>query len=240
MVANGCRYMFFGVEHTLPEVALAIDKYNGSLQSKLAQAGAYPAKVREVFTQMGVVGLPSSYFVILGLPKAKLSRDRSMVVGYEQTTLEDDVAAIQYGVEECDPDFLNFNLLRFMPGSRAADIEGHRAFSVIRPSKEKPVTAGYFLPRVAEMNRYHLERNHGIYRMCESIGANQPTTTAMDPEKVHRCMSIAIDLINRKIDRGGKPTKLFLDKEVVDRKLVERSEAGRYNIAPLKEFECLA
>ncbi|WP_017314543.1 B12-binding domain-containing radical SAM protein [Mastigocladopsis repens] len=236
LVEHNCVYMFFGVEHTLPEVSLAIHKFNGSLQSQIKQAQDYPAKVKKVFTDMGKAGLPSSYFIILGLPKAKLDKDKTEVVGYEPTTFEDDMSAIRFGLQECNPDFLNFNMLRFMPGSIAADMPDHPSYSCVRPSGKKPITAGYFLPRAAKHYGYHIPQNHGVYRLCESVGRNQPTTVAMNAQRVYETIRCTMELINAKIDAGGKPTKLFLDRDLLAFGLVETDEKGRYKIASLEDF----
>jgi anaerobic magnesium-protoporphyrin IX monomethyl ester cyclase len=234
-----CVYMFFGVEHCVTEVLLAVNKFNGPLHTQLERAERYPRQVQRVFADMAQAGLPSSYFIILGLPKADLDDTRTEVVGYSPTTFEDDMAAIRFGLNVCEPDYLNFNLLRFMPGSAAADIPNHPAYSCVRPTGSQPVTAGQFLPRVAKTLGYHVPANHGVYRLCESVGMNQPTTTAMDAERVHRSILEAMTLINDRIRRGLKPTKLFVDRELLDAGLVTRDERGCYGIAPLREFERL-
>ena len=54
--------------------------------------------------------------------------------------VQDDMSSIRFGLEECDPDFLNLNMLRFMPGSVAADVPSHPAYSCVRPTGEKPIT----------------------------------------------------------------------------------------------------
>jgi anaerobic magnesium-protoporphyrin IX monomethyl ester cyclase len=46
-----------------------------------------------------------------------------------------------------------------------------------------------------------------------------------------------MQLINAKIDAGGKATKLFIDRELLSLGLVAQDKLGRYNIAPLSEFE---
>jgi anaerobic magnesium-protoporphyrin IX monomethyl ester cyclase len=236
LVEHNCVYMFFGVEHTSLEVLLAVHKFNGSLQSQIKQAQDYPAKVKRIFRDMDKAGLPSSYFVILGLPKARLNDDKTAIVGYEPTTFEDDMSSIRFGLEECDPDFLNLNMLRFMPGSVAADVPSHPAYSCVRPTGEKPITAGYFLPRAAKHYGYEVPENPGVYRLCESIGRNQPTTVAMNPQRIYETMRCTMDLINAKIDAGGKPTKLFIDRDLLAVGLVNTDEKGRYAIAPLEDF----
>jgi anaerobic magnesium-protoporphyrin IX monomethyl ester cyclase len=233
----GCAYMFFGVEHILPEVLLAIGKFNGSLPQRFAQAEQYQQKVVTIFRDMSRLEFPSSYFLILGLPKARFDPTKTQLVGFEPTTFEDDLAAVRFGLELCDPDFLNFNLLRFMPGTSAADVPNHPAYSCVRPSGRDAITAGYFLPRVAEARNYHVPANHGVYRLCESVGANQPTTTAVDAQRVYDTFKASIEMLNRKVKAGGKPTRLFLDSEVLSNKLVTRDELGCYAIAPLNEFE---
>jgi anaerobic magnesium-protoporphyrin IX monomethyl ester cyclase len=239
LVERGCVYMFFGVEHTHPGVLLAIDKFNGSLPIKLRRIAGYRDAVRRVFRDMSAVGLPSSYFLILGLPKAVLTDDRSTVARYEPTTFEDDVEAIAFGLDECEPDYLNFNMLRFMPGSTAADVPYHPAYECVRPSGAQPITSGHFLPRVAEALGYHVPENHGVYRLCESVGRNQPTTTAVDAERVHASIQVAVDMINARIDAGRVATRLFVDTEIREAGLLTTDEDGRYTLAPLAAFDGL-
>jgi anaerobic magnesium-protoporphyrin IX monomethyl ester cyclase len=237
MVEHNCVYLFFGVEHTLLEVSLAIGKFNGSLNSQLKQALDYPKKVSRVFQDMKRAGLPSSYFVILGLPKAKLSDNLTAIVGYEPTTFEDDLATIRFGIEQCDPDYLNLNTLRFMPGSVAADVSNHPAYACVRPSGGEPITAGYFLPRAAKQFGYRVLENHGVYRLCESVDKNQPTTTATNATRIYETIHDTLKIINAKINAGGKATTLFVDRELLAKELVKRDEKGRYTIAPLQSFE---
>ncbi|KAM3104996.1 B12-binding domain-containing radical SAM protein [Phormidesmis sp. 146-33] len=247
LVEHNCVYLFFGVEHTMIEVALAIGKFNGSFKSQLKQAVDYPKKVQQVFQDMQRANLPSSYFVILGLPKAKLSDNLTAISssypqgvnGYEPTTFDDDMATIRFGLDQCDPDFLNFNTLRFMPGSVAADVANHPAYACVRPSGASPITAGYFLPRVANHFGYKVSKNHGVYRLCESVDQHQPTSTAMNAVRIYETIHDTMKIINTKVNAGGKATTLFIDRELLTQQLVKRDEKGRYTIAPLKSFERL-
>jgi anaerobic magnesium-protoporphyrin IX monomethyl ester cyclase len=236
LVEHNCVYMFFGVEHTLPEVSLASHKFNGSVLSQIKQAFDYPDKIVRVFQDMNKAGLPSSYFLILGLPKAKLNDNKTEIIGYEPTTFADDIEAIRFGIENCNPDFLNFNVLRFMPGSMAADTIGDCSYSCVRPSGKKPITAGYFLPRAVKHYGYPQSQEHGVYRLCESVSRYQPITIAMNPQRVYDTICYAMQLINTKIDTGGKATKLFMDKDLLALGLVSQDEQGRYAIAPLEDF----
>ncbi|MEH2181445.1 B12-binding domain-containing radical SAM protein [Nostoc sp.] len=236
LVEHNCVYMFFGVEHTLPEVSLASHKFNGSVASQIKQAFDYPAKIAKVFQDMNKAGLPSSYFLILGLPKAQLNDDKTDIIGYEPTTFADDIQAINFGIEKCNPDFLNFNVLRFMPGSIAADTVGDCSYSCVRPSGKRPITAGYFLPRSVKHYDYPQSQEHGVYRLCESVSKYQPITTAMNPQRVYDTIFYTMHLINTKIDRGDKATKLFIDRDLLALGLVNQDERGKYAIAPLEDF----
>lgn len=239
-VQNGCVYLFFGVEHILPGVTVAVKKFNGSLQDQIKQAKEYPKKVVDVFQSMRKVGLPSSYFIILGLPKAIFNENETEVVRYEPTTFEDDLQAIHYGLDQCAPDYLNTNVWRCMPGSTAAGEEmpkGADPFACVRPSGTDSITAGYFLPRVGAACGYKIESNHGVYRLCESVGSHQPTSTAVDAERIYDTLYRTMEHINARIDAGRKPATLFIDGGLVKQGLVWRDEKGKYGIAPLKEFE---
>lgn len=236
LVEHNCVYMFFGVEHILSEVSLAIHKFNGSILSQIKQAFNYPDKIARVFQDMNQAGLPSSYFLILGLPKAKLNPNKTEIIGYEPTTFVDDIAAIRFGIEKCNPDFLNFNVLRFMPGSIAADTIGDCSYSCVRPSGKQPITAGYFLPRAVRHYDYPQSQEHGVYRLCESVSRYQPISTAINPERVYDTICYAMQLINAKIDAGGKAIKLFIDRDLLGLGLVSQDEQGKYAIAPLEDF----
>jgi anaerobic magnesium-protoporphyrin IX monomethyl ester cyclase len=238
-VKLGCMYMFCGVEHINPGVCLAIQKFNGPFLHQVEQAHKYRDKVLSVYRNMKIAGLPSSFFMILALPTAILDRAGERIVSYRATTFEEDIECVSFGIMDCDPDYFNFNLLRFMPGSAAADWAGESAYSCVRPSGNAPVTAGYFLPRVQELRGYRTTDNHGVYRLCESIGPNQPTTTASDPERVYATIRAAIDFINLKRRSGGKLTRLFIDQEILNLGLVSTDCEGCYSLAPLREFESL-
>jgi len=237
-VSNNCVYMFFGVEHILPEVLLAIGKFNIKcnavpLKDQLEKAEKYKERVERVFREMTSAGLPSSYFIILGLPKAILNDDETEIIGYRPTTLEEDIEAIRFGIEECNPDYINLNVLRFMPGTLAA--EQDPAYFCVKPTKDKPIMARHFLPKIAPP----LSINHPVYRLCESVGKYQPITTAVDPERVYKTIKATLQIINRNIDRGGKKTVLLTDEELLKLGLITRDPDGKYSIAPLKEFESL-
>lgn len=239
-VTNDCVYMFFGVEHTLPEVTLAIGKFNGAIENQIRKAWQYPEKVKEVFKNMRLAGLPSSYFIILGLPKAIIKNGK--ISGFEPTTFEDDIQTIKFGLEECEPNYLNFNMLRFMPGSLAADVvdkNGEFSFACVRPSGKNQITAGWFLPRVAKKLGYKVPINHGVYRLCESVGMNQPTTIAVNKERVYNTIKFTMELINKRLNEGKNQTALFIDKEIIDKGLVKRDNKGRYEIASLNEFDSI-
>ncbi|GBE92728.1 B12-binding domain-containing radical SAM protein [Nostoc cycadae] len=236
LAEHNCVYLFFGVEHTLPEVSLANHKFNGSVASQIKQAFDYPAKITRAFQDMNQAGLPSSYFLILGLPKAKLNDKKTEIIGYEPTTYADDIEAIRFGIEKCNPDFLNFNVLRFMPGSMAADTVGDCSYSCVRPSGKQPITAGYFLPRAVKHYGYPQFQEHGVYRLCESVSRYQPITMAMNPQRVYDTICYAMQLINAKIDAGGKATKLFIDRDLIALGLVTQDAQGKYAIAPLEDF----
>jgi len=107
----------------------------------------------------------------------------------------------------------------------------------VRPSGAAPITAGYFLPRVASAQRYTVTGNHPVYRLCEAVGGNQPTTTALDAERVYDTVSATMMLINARIDRGEQPTQLFIERELFQAGLVSQDFEGRYRLAPLRAWD---
>ena len=221
---HGVVYEFFGVEHTDPDVLIAVGKFNGSRQMKKAKQ--YADDVKLVFNEMEKHGLPSSYFLILGLPKLDGEN-------YRATTIDEDKEAIKFALEKCNPDYLNFNILRFMPGSIAADSIGkNHPFYCVRSTGENPVTGSYFLSRLNSKR----QKYNSIYKCFESLTPDQPRSTAITPERAYDTLRYTIDLINQRIDECKKPTKLFLDQGILDKGLISQSLEGKYNIAQLDYF----
>ena len=72
--------------------------------------------------------------------------------------------------------------------------------------------------------------------MCESVSKYQPISTALNPQRVYDTIYYAMQLINNKIDTGGKATKLFIDRDLLALGLVSQDEQGKYAIAPLEYF----
>ena len=192
------------------------------------------------------MGLPSSYFIILGLPKVKLdekgqiAKDVKGNAAFEPTTIEDDKKVIAHAISECNVDYLNFNVLRFMPGSKGARQVGESGnpYACVRPTGAEPVTAAHF----THIGRTHYgieqQKYHPVFRLCESVGPEQPFSTAMTPERVYKTYAYAIELINAKILNGGKKTELFIDTEILEKGLVTQDqETGIYTMAALDEFE---
>ncbi len=231
---HGAVYQFFGVEHTDPGALKAIGKFNGTEEGQWRKAKQYKEDVRLVFQKMASIGIQSSYFLITGLPKEENGV-------YRPTTLEEDKEAIKFAIEECNPDYLNLNILRFMPGTIAADMpnseQSKNPFTCVRPSKDKPINSAHFLPRVAKKLGYEEQEYHGIYRCFESLTANQPISSSITPKRAYETIKYTIDLINKEIDKGRKAIELFTDKEILDRGLIKRDEKTRkYEISKLERF----
>jgi len=217
-------YEFFGVEHTDSGVLMAIGKFNGSQQ--MEKARQYADDVKLVFKEMGKCGVPSSYFLILGLPKLDGKE-------YRATSIDEDKEAIRFALEECNPDYFNFNILRFMPGSIAADKIGkNHPFYCVRPTGGDPVTGAYFLTRLNPERQEH----NLVFRCFESLTPDQARSTAVTPERAYETLRYAIDLINQRIDEGKKTTRLFLDQGILDRGLITQSPNGKYGIGQFERF----
>ncbi len=71
---------------------------------------------------------------------------------------------------------------------------------------------------------YQVIQNHSVYQLCESMSRNQPTTVAMNAQRVYDTICSTTELINAKIEAGGKPTKLFIDRNLQAVGLVNRDE----------------
>jgi anaerobic magnesium-protoporphyrin IX monomethyl ester cyclase len=237
---HGCVYQFFGVEHTDPGVLMAIEKFQGSVANQERRAEQYREDVKLVFQEMERCNVPSSYFLIIGLPKEIKEK---WGPSHRPTTLEEDEEEIRFALEKCNPDYLNFNILRFMPGSKAADVLSS-PFRCVSPSKKSVLKADWFLPRVRRLSQYGKysykdQEYHPVFRLYESLTENQPRSIAITPERAYETMGYAINLINQRIDQGKKATQLFVDHEVMKKGLVKRDTKGHYWIAPINDFRIL-
>ena len=230
---HGAIYQFFGVEHTDPDVLVAVGKFNGNEASQIKRAEQYKEDVKTVFSEMGRVGLPSSYFLIMGLPK-KVGNN------YRPTTLEEDKRAIEFALTECNPNYLNFNILRFMPGTTAADLPStptyNNPFSCVRPTGDKPILGVHFIPSLAKENGYEIQEYHPVFQCFEALTPEQPRSTAVNPRRAYETIKYAMELINQRIDSGEKPTSLFLNNEILESGLVKRNKGGKYSIMEFEKF----
>ncbi len=230
---HGAIYQFFGVEHTDPNVLVAIGKFNGNENSQVKRAKQYKEDVKVVFTEMERTGLPSSYFLIMGLPK-KVGED------YRPTSLEEDQEAIRFALTECNPNYLNFNVLRFMPGTTASDLPSNpnytNPFACVRPTGDNPVSGVHFIPALARKNGYDPQEYHPIFQCFEDLPREQPRSTAVSSKRAYETMKYTIDLINQRIEHGKKPTTLFLGHRVLDKGLITREDNGKYNIVGFEQF----
>jgi anaerobic magnesium-protoporphyrin IX monomethyl ester cyclase len=72
------------------------------------------------------------------------------------------------------------------------------------------------------------------------VDKNQPTSIAMNATRLYETIHDTIQMINTKVNAGGKATTLFIDRDLLSQGLVSRDQKGRYTIAPLNAFAQLS
>lgn len=232
LVANGCRYMFSGLESAVPEILLGANKTQDPV--------AYQAAYRSSFRVKNELGLPDSAFLIHGLPRRTKGpgptpdEDRSHVA-WAPDTIEDSVASLEFAVRELDPRYLSMNVLRFIPG---VPLSESPIFEFLRPVSG-PLHGGYFDEAWLRASGAEDPRCfHPILRAFE--GAGSPIPRHMTPERCYGILRNAVRIVNAKNgERGRNQTRIVVDEWFRDRFLSERWHGSllRYELAPFALIE---
>ncbi len=194
---NGCRYMFSGLETTVPEILRGANKTDDPVAYKDAYLHSYQLKSE--------IGIPASAFMIHGMPRMTRA---SGTTSYTPDTLEDSRASVEFAVEELDPTYLSMNVLRFLP-----DVPYSFAsqFGFLRPV-EGPLHGGYFDRRWLEVNGKQDPRCfHPILRAFE--GSGSPIPRHMTPERCYHILTVAVEIVNQKNKRSSvkNQTRIVVD-----------------------------
>jgi hypothetical protein len=230
LVRNGCVYMFSGLESVVPEILVAANKTHDPVGYREAYETSYRFK-REL-------GLPSSAFLIHGLPRRALREADESSTGsrrlptyaWAPDRLDDSVTSIEFAVRELDPTYLSMNVLRFIPG---VPLSESALFDFLRPVAG-PLHGGYFDSKWIAANGVTDPRCfHPILRAFE--GAGSPIPPHMTPSRCYQVLRAAVDAVNRKNAESGRAqTHIVVDPWFARRFLTDRVVSGvlTYELAP--------
>lgn len=204
LVANGCRYMFSGLESVVPEILIGANKTHDPASYREAYRTSYHLK--------NELGLPACAFLIHGMPRRKSASAAESLqgsrFGWEVDTIADSIASVEFAVRELDPSYLSMNVLRFIPGVPFS--ESH-LFEFLRPVAGK-LHGGYFDETWMSVNGAEDPRCfHPILRAFE--GAGSPLPTHMTPQRCYEVLRHTVEIVNAKNREPNRnQTKIVTDQ----------------------------
>jgi radical SAM superfamily enzyme YgiQ (UPF0313 family) len=230
LVANGCRYMFSGLESAVPEILMGANKTKDPIKYRNAYRSSYHTK--------NMLGLPVCAFLIHGMarrsasPQAADSRTNSFE--WMPDTLEDSVASLEFAIRELDPTYLSMNVLRFIPGVPFSDAP---MFEFLRPVSGR-LHGGYFDQAWLAANGTNDPRVfHPILRAFE--GAGSPIPRHMTPQRCYQILRHAVEIVNAKNQEPGRnQTTIVVDPWFEQRFLAKRWVNGNLSY-DLASFEAI-
>ena len=231
LVANGCRYMFSGLESAVPEVLLGANKTKDPIKYRNAYRSSYRRK--------NALDLPVCAFLIHGMARRAASPrgsdDLTHSFEWSPDTLEDSVASLEFAVRELDPTYISMNVLRFIPGVPFSEAP---MFEFLRPVSGK-LHGGYFDETWLLANGVSDPRAfHPILRAFE--GAGSPIPRHMTPERCYAILRHAVEIVNAKnAEPGRNQSTIVVDPWFEQRFLHRQWQSGllRYELAPLAAIE---
>lgn len=234
LVANGCRYMFSGLESAVPEILVGANKTHDPT--------GYRDAYRRSFHTKNMLGLPVSAFLIHGLPRrvddaALPTEPGQSHFSWAPDTIEDNIASLEFAVRELDPRFLSMNILRFIPG---VPLSESKLFEFLRPLNG-PLHGGYFDEAWLRANGAADPRCfHPILRAFE--GAGSPIPRHMTPRHCYEILRNAVRIVNTKNRESQRnQTSIVVDPWFRDRFLHERWSGSvlRYELAPFSQIDAV-
>jgi hypothetical protein len=218
LAANGCEYMFCGVESLIPETLLAMRKTKDPTH--------YLECVPRVYHWMREVGISPSVFLIFG--NARRERDGS--VGPERW---DDIETTIVRSLELDAAYLSMNILRLLPGvPYSCDPD----YAAIRPTGDGQVHAGHYdILWYMAGGAEDLRSRHPIYRAFE--GSRSVHARHVSPEYAYRILEFATHVVNEHNLDSSRQVRIVVDEGAANFFRM-RHRAGRrfYELAPFDEI----
>lgn len=235
LAANGCRYMFSGLETIVPEILRGANKTADPIGYRDAYIRSYSRKK--------AVGLPTSAFLVHGMPR----RDRVLIddhqrifrtqrdrITWQPDTLQDSLATVSFAVRELDPTYLSMNVLRFIPGVPFSE---SAMFEFLRPVKGK-LHGGYFDETwLRENGKSDPRCFHPILRAFE--GAGSPIPPHMTARRCYDILQHAVNEVNLKNSQPGRnQTRIVVDPWFTQR-FLRTTWSGKNLTYELSAFEAI-
>ncbi len=232
LVANGCVYMFSGLESAVPEILLGANKTDDPVAYRDTYRRSYAIKNR--------LGIQVCAFLIHGMARRDETQlpdipDHERKFDWRPDTLEDSIASIEFAVRELDPTYVSMNILRFIPGVPFAEAP---RFAFLRPVRG-PLHGGYF---DAAWVRAFADRDprcfHPILRAFE--GAGSPTPQHMTPRHCYNILRSAVAIVNAKnAEPARNQTRIVVDPWFKARYLPERWSGNvlQYELASFEAID---
>ncbi|OGD65627.1 hypothetical protein A3F08_01125 [Candidatus Berkelbacteria bacterium RIFCSPHIGHO2_12_FULL_36_9] len=224
LAENGCRYMFSGLESTVPEILLAANKTKDPIGYREAYLHSFHLKNK--------YKIPVSAFMIHGMPR--LVND-GIIRWYEPDRIEDSRQSIEFAVYELDPTYLSMNVLRFLPGTPFAFAN---SFEFMRPV-DGLLHGGYFDRKWLEENGKSDPRSlHPILRAFE--GSGSPIPVHMTPRRCYEILTIAVKTINSKNAKYGANQTILVVDPWFEHKYLKKKITGNIVSYELAPFEAIS
>lgn len=149
-------------------------------------------------------------------------------------TIDEDKRSIRETIWELQPDYLSFNILRFIPDSKFATAPAYKKF---RGGYD--FRGGFYY---REWRKAHFEEvkkipkaTHPIYMAFESAGDRYPQPAHMTPEVCYELLFYMVDEVNRCFRETKKKVVIVTDREFAARYL-QRGKDGIYSLASFKQM----
>lgn len=149
-------------------------------------------------------------------------------------TIDDDKRSIRETIWELQPDYLAFNVLRFIPDSKFATAPDYKKF---RGGYD--FRGGFYY---RERRKAHFEEvkkvpkaSHPIYMAFESAGDRYPQPAHMTPEVCYELLSYMVEEVNLCYRETARKVNIVTDREFA-RKYLKRGKDGMYRLAPFDQM----
>jgi len=223
---NGCVYNFAGVESLVPEVIEGMNKLSGGRNPHyppVENGVDYVRRAKEVFLIMKAKGLPSAVFLIFGAPK-RVEGGRILAA-----SIDDDKRSISESIWGLRPQYLSFNIMRFIPDAAISRIPLYREY---RGGQD--FRGGFYYGKYRAAKGLKIPTtSHPIYEAFESAGGRYPIPSNMTPEACYNLLKFMVEQVNEYYRVSGERIVIKTDENFAKRYLA-RETNGYYQ---LTEFE---
>ena len=234
-IANGCVYEFEGVESLVPEVIEGVGKIrhiDNPYFPEVRNGEEYVRKTKEVFRMMRELGLTNAVFLIFGTPKAvKIGEGEGQKEQIVAASIDDDKRSIRESIWELEPDYLSFNIMRFIPDAAISTMPKYHNYR-----GGVMFTGGFYYSKWREQKGISVPTtDHPVYQAFESAGGRYPIPPHMTPEVCYELLAYMVKEVNTYFETTGRKITIVTDKEFEEKHL-RRDERGYYHLAPFESI----